>query len=165
MKRKALGKRRQSGVYTVEFAIVGSLFFFLLLAVIEVGRLLYTWNVLTEASRRSARLATVCDLDQINIEAPASLMSAALFNDQNIIQNLTSDNLELDYLTLAGEPAVEFNDIALVRASIVNYQHQMLIPGLELTLNSPSFSSTLYRESLGVTRQEGVYTSCPPTGG
>ena len=54
---------KQKGIYTVEFAIVGAVFFLLFFAVLEVGRLFYTWNVLTEASRRAARLATVCYLD------------------------------------------------------------------------------------------------------
>ena len=45
---------KQQGVYAVEFAIAGSLFFLLLFAVLEIGRLFFTWNVLTEVTRRGA---------------------------------------------------------------------------------------------------------------
>jgi len=54
---------KQHGVYSIEFALVGAVFFLLLFAVLEVGRLFFVWNVLTEASRRGARLATVCHFD------------------------------------------------------------------------------------------------------
>ncbi len=49
-------------------------------------------------------------------------------------------------------PKKIFNRIRYVTAHFIKYQHQLLIPGLSLTLNSPSFSATLPRESLGVTR-------------
>lgn len=145
-------KKSQRGIYAVEFAIVGSLFFLLLIAVLEIARLFFTWNVLTEVSRRSARLAVVCDLDQANILSHTNMMNAALFNNNPLINNLTTSNIQVQYLGLTGLPVTTFSRIRYVRANIINYQHQLFIPGLSLTLNSPTFSTTLPRESLGVTR-------------
>lgn len=151
-------KSTQRGVYAVEFAIVGSLFFLLLIAILELGRLFFTWNILTEATRRTARLATVCHLDQSTVTAYTAMINAGLFNNSLLLSDLSATNLQIQYLDLLGSTATTFSRIRYVRANIINYQHQLLIPGLSLTLNSPSFSATLPRESLGVTRYK--YTQC-----
>ncbi len=160
---------KQRGVYTIEFAIVGAVFFLVLFAVLEVGRLFFVWNVLTEASRRGARLATVCHFDHGALSAseedrPAFdfMLEAALFDNVSIAPSLSKENLKISYLDLNGSLVADTDDIKLVRAQIINYQHQLIIPGLFLTLNSPSFSTTLPRESLGATRKGS--TSCLPSG-
>ncbi|ABZ76836.1 TadE family protein [Shewanella halifaxensis HAW-EB4] len=135
------------GVYAIEFSIVASVFFLVLFSAIEVGRLLYTYNVLHEAARRAARIAVVCQVS-------SDIHSQALFNGANLVPNLTNDNLIISYLRLDGTVIEDLvNDrgfIRLVRAEVTNYQHQFLVPGLTQTLNSPTFSATLPRESLGV---------------
>ena len=133
----------QRGVYAVEFAIVAGIFFILLFAIIEVGRLMYTYNVLHEASRRAARIAVVCRIDDTDIK------TMALFDGANLIPNLTTANLSISYLDEFGNVATGI-DIVLVRADIANYQHQFLVPGLSRVINSPTFSAYLPRESLGV---------------
>jgi len=155
------GKHKQSGVYSIEFAIVGTLFFIVLFAVLEIGRLFFVWNVLTEASRRGARLATVCDFNQAGVAAFDDMVTAALFDNIQLVPNLNAANLRIQYLRLNGAPAADFSSIRLVRAEIINYQHQLLIPGFTFTINSPSFATTLPRESLGVTRFK--YTQCLPS--
>lgn len=47
------------GSTVVEFALVGGLFFLLLIGVIEVGRLLWTLNALHYGAQRAARCAAV----------------------------------------------------------------------------------------------------------
>lgn len=161
---KALNYSKQRGVYSVEFAIVGGLFFILLFAVLEVGRLFFVWNVLTEASRRGARLATVCYFDTAAKSSYEPMRQAAMFDNTALASGLTWSNLKISYLRVDGSVVVaadDLNDIELVRAEIVNYQHQLIIPGLFLTLNSPNFATTLPRESLGVTRE--TTTLCLPT--
>lgn len=152
--------KNKKGIYSVEFAIVAGVFFILLFAVLECGRLMYTWNVLTEVSRRGARLATVCHVSGTSSFSPASnrVLDAATFADTGLLPNLDSANINITYLDLNGAAATTFPDIRLVRAEIVNYQHQLLIPFFSITLNSPSFSTTLPAESLGVTRT--TYTTC-----
>lgn len=152
---------RQKGVYSVEFAIVGAVFFTVLFAVFEVGRLFFTWNVVTEVSRRVARLAVVCDFDQDNQIVDSNAVLYAVNDLMPLIPNFSAANVAVTYLTEEGAVATSYSQIDLVRAEIVNYQHQFLVPGLNFTLNSPSFSSTLPRESLGVTRWG--YTVCDGT--
>ncbi|GAA4879552.1 TadE/TadG family type IV pilus assembly protein [Ferrimonas pelagia] len=153
--------RRQRGTYLTEFAIVASVVFTAIFAVLEVARLMYTYNVLTEASRRSARLAAVCAPNN-----PAGvpsvyedLKSLALFDGTTLVKNLTNDNLTIDYLDKDGASALTYSAISLVRASISDYQHQLLIPGFFITLNAPTFVTILPRESLGATRF-GITTIC-----
>jgi len=157
-------KKNQQGLYAVEFAIVGSLFFLILFAVLEIGRLFFVWNVLTEVTRRSARLATVCYFDTVNINAYDDMLTTSLFNGLTLVPNLSASNLQIQYLRDNGTQVISADEgpfIKFVRSNIVNYQHQLLIPGLFLTLDSPSFSTTLPRESLGVTRI--TETLCTPT--
>ncbi|MGS0724729.1 TadE/TadG family type IV pilus assembly protein [Shewanella sp. 0m-11] len=148
MKKQA--KKKQRGVYVIEFTLVAAVFFVLLFAAIEFGRLLFTYNVLHEASRRAARLASVCQVS-------SDINSISLFNDAAILPNLSASNLTISYLAYDGTVATGI-DIDLVRAEINNYQHQFLVPGLYRTINSPTFSTTLPRESLGVFK--GGTTDC-----
>jgi hypothetical protein len=164
MRNRSFKYKKQHGVYTIEFAIVGGLFFLLLFAVLEVGRLFFVWNVLTEASRRGARLATVCYFNTVDNAPYEAMLHAAMFDDLTLAPGLTWSNLKVSYLRLDGslvDSGDSSDDIELVRAEIVNYQHQMIIPGLFFTLNSPSFATTLTRESLGVTREKT--TLCLPS--
>lgn len=152
--------KNKQGIYSVEFAIVAAVFFILLFAVIECARLMYTWNVLTEVARRGARLATVCHVSGTSSFSPASntVLNAATFADDGVLPDLDSTNINISYLGMDGTTAATFAGIELVRAEIVNYQHQLLIPLFTITLNSPSFSTTIPAESLGVTRT--TYTTC-----
>lgn len=154
------GRKKQKGVYSVEFALVGLVFFTLLFMVLEVGRLFFVWNVLSEASRRGARLASVCNFNRIDRIALDEMKQVALFNNATLVPALTTANLKIEYLTFNGDAAADFSEIDLVRATIINYQHKFMVPGLTKTLNSPSFSTILPRESLGVSRN--ARTDCEP---
>jgi len=149
---------RQQGLTSVEFAIIGSLFMLLLLGVIEFGRLLFTWHALNETTWRAARLAVVCRVDdQDDIKAQAIM-------DGIPIPGFTAANLALEYLDQNGAPISEtltepssFIQIRYIRASIENYTYQMLLPlfpgfSFDNSLLAPDFSTTLPRESLGITR-------------
>jgi len=155
--------RHQTGTVLIEFTIVASLFFILLFAIIEFSRLMFVWHGLNETSRRTARLAAVC---QVSATEQADVKTLALMESVPL-PGLTHANLQLQYLNSAGSPitgdltlAANFNQIRFVRASIINYQLTLLIPlvSIDLSLFAPDFSTTLPRESLGVS-QTG-YTDC-----
>ncbi|SDK00899.1 TadE-like protein [Ferrimonas sediminum] len=144
---------KQKGVYAVEFAIVATVVFVIIFACLEVSRLMFAYNVLTEASRRAARLAAVCAPDTTGVPtAPIALESLALFDGSDFAPNISTANLTIEYLRIDGTPAATFYGIDLVRASIVNYQHTFVVPGMTLQIDSPDFVTTLPRESLGATR-------------
>jgi len=159
---KLKSKYQQQGAETLEFALVAIFYFTLLFGVFEFARALYTWNVLTEATRRGARMATVCPY---NSPIPANV---AVFDNRAgdlgtspVIKDLKAGNVVVRYLNdvgivvdvAAGEPESE---IQFVEVSIT-HEHQMLFTGLFSlfvpdwtgTLNSPTFKTTLPAESLG----------------
>ncbi len=53
------GRRRFSGQSLVEFALVGPIFFLMLLGVMEMGRLMWMNHELTNGTREAARIAMV----------------------------------------------------------------------------------------------------------
>ena len=165
---KCLGARQQRGLYVVEFAIVGGIFFLVLFAVIEVGRLLFTWNILADVTRRAARIAAVCPVNHSGI-APVAIYNGPTGTGASpIINGLTTGQLKISYLDADG---VELGDpagipnyflIEYVKAEIdpdSPYQHELLIPGFWQTIDAPAFATVLPRESLGVPRED-VPASC-----
>lgn len=149
-------KNKVKGVTTVEFALVGGLFFLVLFGILEFGRLLFVWNTLTEATRRGARIAAVCPVNHSAIANIAVLDRPTGGGSSPILPGLSTANVELRYLDVDGIPIVtpvaNFTAIRYVRVRIVGYSHNMIIPMFTPLLNAPPFQTTLPRESLGVPR-------------
>lgn len=145
---------RQRGLTTVEFAIIAASVMLVLFGVIEVARATFFVNVLNESTRRAARIAAVCPVNDPAItdvalfDAPGG--GAARFG------GLTAENVAIEYLDGNGDviadPIADFMQIRFVRARIVNYQHRMLIPFANQVFTTPEFATTVRRESLGVPR-------------
>jgi hypothetical protein len=143
----------QAGLTTVEFAIIGVVFFITLFGAIEFGRALFVVNTLTEATERGARMAVVCPLGS---SAPAS---AAVFGNggssSTVIYGLTTGNVVIEYLDSNGavlaDPAGSYGSIRYVRARIAGFSLPLLIPLIAPTLTPEGFQTTLPRESLGIT--------------
>jgi hypothetical protein len=150
---------RQRGTTTVEFAFIGATALIVLFAAIEVGRALFVVNALNESTRRGARMAAVCPLND-----PA-IAEVALFNTPGggsaspVIGGLTAANVLVEYLGANGDPTGTFNNIRFVRVRIVDFQHQMLIPFASYIFTAPPSATTLPRESLGIPR-DGTVQAC-----
>lgn len=147
---------REYGLASVEFAIIGAVFFVVLLGIIEFGRLLYAWGVLTEGTRRGVRVAVVCPVNHSAIPAVTIFAGPRDSSSNPILPDLSTDNVVVEYLNQHGiplaDPIASFRQIRYVRVKLQNYTHQLFIPFVNITLNSPAFESTLPRESLGVPR-------------
>jgi len=148
-------RKFQTGAATVEIAIVSLTFIWLMLAIVEVGRGMYTWNALTEATRLGSRAASVCQI-QDNV-----ISQIATFNGNDLLGGLKEDNISVNYLDANGavvanpNPANElgFLQVRYVQVTIQNYQYDLLIPGLnKVTL--PAFSTTVPRQSFGIVPNE-----------
>lgn len=156
--RQPRARQRQEGLTTVEFSIVGALFFVVLFGVIEIGRALFVINTLEEAARRGARMAAVCPVGD---PAPASV---AVFDQGNgssaVVYGLTTGNVEVDYLDSNGNvlpnPTAAYSSIGYVRAEIVGFSLPLYIPFIMPTLSLSGFQTTVPRESLGVPRSGTV---------
>jgi hypothetical protein len=136
MKRDS--RRPQRGAAIVEFAIVAMLFLLLLVGIVEMGRILFTWNSAVEATRSGVRVAVVTDPGNAAVirDEVRRIMPDLDDNQISITYQPTGCTLtSCDYVTVGiGEP-VAYTVVPLV----------IPIGPLEL----PSFSTTLPRESLG----------------
>jgi Flp pilus assembly protein TadG len=150
----------QKGLSTVEFALVAAVLFVLIFSIVEVGRAFFVAAALDEATRRGARMAAVCPIND-----PA--ISQAAVYDNSVIPDLDVSDIAVEYLdnngSVVGTPgtAAGFRLIRYVRVRVVGYQHQMFIPfAIGLTpFSMPEFSASLPRESLGIPRT-GAITAC-----
>lgn len=154
---------KQRGVTTVETAIIGAVAFTILFGVIEIGRAMFVLNALGETTRRAARMAVVCPINDPAIAEVAMFNAPGGGTGSGIIGGITPANVLVEYLrdngSVVSDPVASFTDIRFVRARIVNFQHQMLIPFANYIFTTPDFRTTLRRESLGVPRT-GAITPC-----
>lgn len=127
---------QQRGVTAVEFALVVGIFFVFLIAILEMGRMLFYWNTATEATRLGARLAVVCNIDDASIKA----RMMALF------PMLSPNNIRLDYQPANCTPAnCEQITVSIVAAGAIIPTY---VPFVPLSLTLPTFATTLPRESM-----------------
>lgn len=147
MKRTVLPLREyQRGAAAVEFALVAIVFFMLLIGIVEMGRVLFTWNAAAEAARYGARVAVVCGIDS----------AAILGRMKKIMPGLTADNVLVCYSNnfegaVDGEACASscgISDCKQVSVSIRNVPVTTLIPVSGATLMVPPFTTTLPRESM-----------------
>jgi hypothetical protein len=151
---------RQHGLSTVEFAIVAAVLLVLIFGVIEVGRAFFVASALDEATRRGARMAAVCPIND-----PAIAQAAAF--DSVLVFGLDASDIVVEYLDasggVVGNPAdpAGFRLIRYVRVRVVGLQHQMFIPLVTALaqFTMPEYATVLPRESLGIPRV-GAVTPC-----
>lgn len=144
---------KMRGLYTVEFAIVASILMILLFACIEFGRGVYTFAALNEGTRRAARLAAVCPINDPAIAGAVNFLGVPGFNNANV----SVTYLDINGASLGATPAL--GNVAYVRVSVVGYTLPLAIPFVTPTLISPPFTVTLPAESLGLSNI-GVSTAC-----
>ena len=146
---------KQSGLSTVEFALVALVLFLLIFGVIEIARAFFVTSLLDEATRRGARMAVVCPINDPEI------FQTAAFNN-TLIPDLDAGDITVEYLDTAGaivgNPAdpTGFRQIRYVRVRVVGYQHQMFIPLVSALFFMPEYATVLPRESLGIPRQGAI---------
>lgn len=140
-------RRIQEGTTVVEFAIVAVVFFTVLFAMIDFSRIFFSLAALDESTRRGARVAAVCPVNDPYVK------QVALFN--GLVRDLTAADISVDYLDIDGNvigaPSVApgYGTIRYVRVGIRNFQFQTIVPGLAGAIQMPSFETTIPSESLG----------------
>ncbi|WGV99765.1 TadE/TadG family type IV pilus assembly protein [Vibrio sp. YMD68] len=155
--------RSQRGITIIEFTLISSALLVLILGVIEVGRYMYSLQLINEMTRVAARLGVVCNVADKD-EIPG------LAVPRNAPGGFTSANLSLEYLNetgavITGDPSVDpevFLDIRYVRSEVVNFEYQFsgLLTFLQGVIIVPSFETTLPRENLGEIRGSNTDTDC-----
>lgn len=141
--------RRQSGLAAIELALLTPLFFILLFGIVEIARMGYVWNTLDAVTRRAARAAVVCPPNHDMIRHIALFGESDDMESEISIPGFNNENISLEYLDTDFNSTGGLFPIAFVRASIVNFEHKLLIPVIGKNLQAPSFETTLPAESLG----------------
>ena len=159
-------RNNERGTTIAEFAVVALLFFTVIFGIIEFGRLLYTHNALTDATRRGARFAVLHKGNAAGIDAVKNEVvygSKATYDDKGnptsapLINGLTVDMVEVDYVGIDkdGDPATtdditDFGtNLGTATVKINNYQFNLLIPVVGRLLTLPPYETTLTAESAG----------------
>jgi len=141
--------QRQAGVVAVEVALVMPLLCLLLFGIVEMGRLLWTWNAAVEATRLGARLAVVCDVDR-------SLGAPIKSRMRTMLPLLANSNITIEYMNPVDtvDPSCTNDDCKAARVSLSGLTYTPIIPFMSLSLNLPVFSTTLRKEYMSSTSNE-----------
>jgi len=132
--------KSQQGAALPEFALIGLLFFTLLFSAIEVGRWLFTWNTLVEATRRGARIAAVCPLfdDYIKIATVFGTPSQSRpITNQNspLVRGLNSSQVTIAYYSVDDATnTTKYVDLTAANANIAKIK--LVEVGLDLNKNN-----------------------------
>jgi Flp pilus assembly protein TadG len=134
--------RHQRGAALVEFALVTTAgFIVLLLAVFELGRLLFIFNTASEATRLGARLAVVCDANATLITQRMSALLPQLnastisirYDPPSCAADSTTARASCRSVTVAAKPG-----------TVVSTN----IPLPNFSVEIPTFTTTLTREAM-----------------
>lgn len=144
-------RRAQGGVAAVEFAVIGSAAITLLVICIEVGRMLYVWGTLGEATRQAARIAAVSAIGSSKAKERIDAKFAPFIAD------FSSSHVTISYLGADGSnlgAAPPAGSVKFVNVTVAGFEHELLIPPIPFSLDTkvsvPAFSTTLPAESLGI---------------
>ena len=148
--------KSESGMVTIELAIVSAIFFFVMLAVVEIARMAYTWNTLSAATQRAARVAVVCP------PYHSAIKKVALFGEPGKdfanmpLTEIGKEHIRIDYLDENWSNTGGEFPISYVQVAISGYKHSFLVPMIGQLIESPAFTATLPVESLGYNPDTGV---------
>lgn len=145
-------KKYQTGATIVEFALVSVLFLTVLLAIMDFGRILFTWNAVAEATRVGARVSVVCDIG-----------AARVLADMQKFAPITSANLQINWYDGSGNisTSCDHTNCAGVAVSVTGLNITPVSPLTWIgfsSLNVPGFSTYLSREIMG--QDPGSGTVC-----
>ncbi len=134
--------RHQRGAALVEFALVTTAgFIVLLLAVFELGRLLFIFNTASEATRLGARLAVVCDANATLITQRMSALLPQL-NASTISIRYDPPSCAADSTT--ARASCRSVTVAVNPGTVVSTN----IPLPNFSVEIPTFTTTLTREAM-----------------
>jgi Flp pilus assembly protein TadG len=139
-------KRHQKGATAVEFAFVALILITLVIGIMELGRIMFTWNAANEATRDGARAAVVCTVD-----TSKALVTARM---QRFLPQLTSSEVVVEYLP---SPSA----VQRVRVAISGLTIEPVVPLFGTSIPVPASAHTLPSESLSGTAAESYL--CDPS--
>lgn len=143
-KRLANTRDNERGGTLIEFTVVATVFFMVLVGIVAAGNLYYTHNALVEATRRGARFAvlnptgsTTAVRNVVMYGTPAPAAGAT-----PLVYNLQPGNITVNYQGLNVASGT-------VTVSITGYTYPFVIPSSSTSIAMPPYRTTLTGESAG----------------
>lgn len=159
LKRRRNGEK---GTTMAEFAIISVVFFMIIFAIIEFGRLFYIHNALTDAARRGARYGALHQEVKLLCVQRVVVYGESRVNPETcvatgnpLINGLTEGNVTVTYEGADADnnpstPATDYGmNLGTVSVVIHDYTFRLAIPFVPKTLTMPSYVTTLTAESAG----------------
>jgi Flp pilus assembly protein TadG len=161
MHRRVTNKTER-GTTMAEFALIAAVFFMIIFAIIEFGRLFYTHNALTDAARRGARYAALHK--EVDVDCVKNVVvygethvnaSTCAPTGPALINGLTTTKVSVTYQGADDDnnpstpPTSYGSNLGTVTVSITNYMFNLSIPFARQTLTMPKYTTTLTAESAG----------------
>jgi len=157
-----LRRNGEKGTTMAEFAIISVVFFMIIFAIIEFGRLFYINNALTDAARRGARYAALHKEADVTCVKNVVVYGESHINTATcaptgspLINGLTASNINVTYngADADNNPATPPTDYGMnlgtVTVEVHDYTFRLAIPFVPKTLTMPSYVTTLTAESAG----------------
>lgn len=164
MTMRKLLRNGEKGTTMAEFAIISVVFFMIIFAIIEFGRLFYIHNALTDAARRGARYGALHEEIKLQCVQRVVVYGESRVNPTTcaatgspLINGLTEANVFVTYVGADADnnpatPATNYGmNLGTVTVEIRNYTFRLAIPFVPKTLTMPNYVTTLTAESAGET--------------
>ena len=146
-------RHRQKGQSLVEMALVCLIFFFLLFAVIEFGRALWTYNTIVQSTRAAARWAVVNVANAGDATDISRARNVVIYGNPDVSSGAPLvTGLDAATVTVDIQP-LQFDSSGTaitekISVKVSNYQFQFIVP-IAPAITIPAFETTLYTESKG----------------
>lgn len=152
MKRFPKTGDKERGGTLIEFAVVASVFFMMLVAIVAAGNLYYTHNALVEATRRGARYAVLHPNGSATAVQNVVIygMDSPPNGATSLVYNLQPANVIVCYSGTVNCPGQGFGVAAgSVTVTIQSYTFPFVLPTSTTSITMPPYRTTLMGESAG----------------
>jgi Flp pilus assembly protein TadG len=141
----------QKGQTLLEFALAVMLFLTLLFGIIELGRALWTWNTIVQATRAGARFAITSDPTNDTAIKNWVVYSNAAGTGDPVLTGLSTSNVNVLFQKNDGtDMSATRYSADMVQVGITGYTFNFIVPLFGANMTLPPFTTTLPCEGLGV---------------
>ena len=145
-------RRSERGGSLIEFTVVATVFFMMLVGIVAAGNLYYTHNALVEATRRGARYAVLNPTG-----STAAVRNVVLYGTDTpaegatpLVYNLQAANVTVCYSGNNCNLTTPFNVAqGTVTVTITGYSFPFVLPTSTTSVTMPPYRTTLTGESAG----------------
>jgi Flp pilus assembly protein TadG len=143
--RKRPNRKNERGSTLAEFAIAALVFFIALFSVLEIARMLWTYNALADGVRRGARWAALNAPGSASTVKNVVMYGTTSAGSQTIVHGLNTNHIQVNY---SGDFGVHLGSVSV---TLTNFQFEFLtLPDvLGASLTFPDYQVTLTGESAG----------------